>query len=101
MHCSDVFSGDFAVLLRAGMSVKQALVYNCVSSVLCLFGMVVGVLAGNVGSVSLWIFALTGGMFIYIALVDMVSDQLPIYKSAWCKTSPGCPALAVSTTGRL
>ena len=65
--------GDFAVLLRAGMSVKQAMVYNMVSSILCVFGMIVGVCVGNIGSVSLWVFALAGGMFIYIALVDMVS----------------------------
>ena len=52
---------------------KNALIYNCVSSILCLIGMVVGVCAGNIGSVSLWIFALAAGMFIYIALVDMVS----------------------------
>ncbi len=60
------------MLIRAGMSVKHALFYNCVSSVLCLIGMVIGVCAGNVGDVSLWIFALAAGMFIYIALVDMV-----------------------------
>ncbi len=62
------------MLLRAGMSVRNALMYNCVSSVLCLIGMIVGVCAGNIGSASLWIFALGAGMFIYIALVDMVSS---------------------------
>ncbi len=61
------------MLLRAGMSVRSALIYNCVSSVLCFLGMIFGVLAGNIESVSLWIFALIAGMFIYIALVDMVS----------------------------
>lgn len=67
-----IFAGDFAVLLRAGMSVKQALFYNIVSSVLCYLGMVVGVILGNLSQASLWIFAMTGGMFIYISLVDMV-----------------------------
>ena len=67
------FVGDFAVLLKAGMSVKQALVYNIISSVLCFVGMLIGVAVGNMSSASLWIFALAGGMFIYIALVDMVS----------------------------
>lgn len=65
--------GDFAVLLRSGMSVKQALFYNIVSSVLCFVGMIIGVIVGNVGSASLWIFAMTAGTFIYISLVDMVS----------------------------
>ncbi|KAK3106462.1 hypothetical protein FSP39_020518 [Pinctada imbricata] len=67
--------GDFAVLLRAGMTVRQALVYNCVSSVLAFIGMVIGVLIGNVGSASLWIFAMIGGMFLYIALVDMMPEM--------------------------
>ncbi len=69
------------MLLRAGMSIKQALVYNCVSSILCVCGMIVGVCAGNIGSVSLWIFALAGGMFIYIALVDMVSVHSTLQNS--------------------
>lgn len=66
--------GDFAVLLRAGMTVKQAIIYNCVSSVLGVFGMLIGVLIGNFGSAPLWIFACIGGVFIYIAFVDMVRN---------------------------
>lgn len=66
------FSGDFAVLLRAGMTVKQALVYNCVSSVLAFMGMCIGILIGNIEGASLWIFVGVAGMFLYIALVDMV-----------------------------
>lgn len=66
--------GDFAVLLRAGMTVKQAIIYNCVSSVLGFCGMLIGVLIGNFGSAPLWIFACIGGVFIYIAFVDMVRN---------------------------
>lgn len=66
--------GDFAVLLRAGMTVKQAIIYNCVSSVLGFCGMLIGVLVGNFGSAPLWIFACIGGVFIYIAFVDMVRN---------------------------
>ena len=68
------FTGDFAVLLQSGMTVKQALFYNIVSSVLCFIGMAIGVAVGNIGEASLWIFAMTAGTFIYISLVDMVSD---------------------------
>ncbi|XP_059150270.1 zinc transporter ZIP10-like [Physella acuta] len=67
--------GDFAVLLRAGMTVKQAVLYNCLSSLLCLIGMVIGVAIGNVASASLWVFAIVGGMFLYIALVDMLPEM--------------------------
>ncbi|XP_046578269.1 zinc transporter ZIP10-like [Haliotis rubra] len=66
--------GDFAVLLKAGMSVKQAVVYNCLSSVLCFIGMLIGVVLGNIEEASLWIFASVGGMFIYISLVTMVPE---------------------------
>ncbi|XP_052095423.1 zinc transporter ZIP6-like isoform X6 [Mytilus californianus] len=64
--------GDFAVLLRAGMTVKQALVYNCVSSVLAFMGMCIGIFIGNIDGASLWIFVGVAGMFLYIALVDML-----------------------------
>lgn len=60
------------MLIKAGMSVKQALIYNGLSSILCFIGMMVGVLLGNVGSATLWVFAGAAGMFLYIALVDMV-----------------------------
>ncbi|ELT90758.1 hypothetical protein CAPTEDRAFT_18141 [Capitella teleta] len=66
--------GDFAVLLRAGMKVKQALVYNVLSSVLCVIGMVGGLLLGNLESAHGWIYALTAGIFIYISLVDMLPE---------------------------
>ena len=71
-------AGDFAVLLRAGMSVKQAIVYNCVSSVLCFVGMLVGVAIGNIHNASLWVFAGVAGMFLYISMVDMVSHLLHV-----------------------
>ena len=61
------------MLLKAGMSVKQAFVCNVVSSVLAFIGMVIGIGMGNIDGVNLWIFALIGGLFIYIALADMVS----------------------------
>ncbi|XP_037092367.1 zinc transporter foi-like [Pollicipes pollicipes] len=66
--------GDFAVLLKSGMSVRQALFYNVVSSVLCLLGMVLGMVLGNIEAFSSWVFAAAAGSFIYIALVDMVPE---------------------------
>jgi len=66
------------MLLNAGMSAKQALIYNCVSSVLCMMGMVFGVAVGNISSATSWIFALIAGLFLYVALVDMVVSSLCI-----------------------
>jgi len=64
--------GDFAVLLKAGMSMKQAIFYNLLSSVLGFLGMCVGIVIGDTPEASQWIFAVAAGLFIYIALVDMV-----------------------------
>lgn len=63
------------MLLKAGMSAKQAVFYNLLSSVLCLFGMIFGVSLGNTPTATSWVFAAAAGIFIYIALVDMVSFQ--------------------------
>ncbi|GFN86366.1 Zinc transporter zip10 [Plakobranchus ocellatus] len=70
--------GDFAVLLRAGMTAKQAIMYNCLSSLLCFIGMLIGVALGTLASVSEWIFACVGGMFLYIALVDMLPEMTAV-----------------------
>lgn len=67
-------TGDFAVLLKAGMTVKQAIVYNLLSALMAYIGMVIGIAVGQyTNNVTSWIFAITAGMFLYVALVDMVS----------------------------
>lgn len=65
--------GDFAILLQAGMPARQAIYYNMLSSVLSFIGAVIGILIGEAPEASAWIFACAAGMFLYIALVDMVS----------------------------
>ncbi|XP_052094064.1 zinc transporter ZIP10-like isoform X1 [Mytilus californianus] len=66
--------GDFAMLLKKGMSVKRAVLFNCLSSLLSCIGMVIGIAVGNISAVSLWIFVAIAGMFIYISLVDMLPE---------------------------
>ncbi|XP_008195606.2 zinc transporter foi [Tribolium castaneum] len=66
--------GDFAMLLKAGMSIKQALFYNIISSILCVLGNLLGVYLGNTEVASSWVFAVAAGTFIYIALVDMIPE---------------------------
>ncbi|KAJ6643568.1 Zinc transporter foi [Pseudolycoriella hygida] len=66
--------GDFAVLLKAGMSARQAVYYNVLSSVLSFFGTIIGILVGDTPEASSWIFACAAGTFIYIALVDMMPE---------------------------
>ncbi|ETN64891.1 hypothetical protein AND_003353 [Anopheles darlingi] len=66
--------GDFAVLLKAGMSAREAVFYNLLSSVLSIFGMILGIMVGHQPQASAWIFALAAGMFLYIAMVDMIPE---------------------------
>uniref|UniRef100_A0A1B6DE89 Zinc transporter foi n=1 Tax=Clastoptera arizonana TaxID=38151 RepID=A0A1B6DE89_9HEMI len=66
--------GDFAVLLQAGMSAKQAVFYNLLSSILCFIGMCFGVFLGHNERTTQWVFAAAAGMFLYIALVDMIPE---------------------------
>uniref|UniRef100_A0A8D8M0R4 Zinc transporter ZIP14 n=1 Tax=Cacopsylla melanoneura TaxID=428564 RepID=A0A8D8M0R4_9HEMI len=66
--------GDFAVLLTSGVSVRRALMYNVLSSVLSIAGVLVGVILGDLHEASSWIYAGTAGTFIYIALADLVPE---------------------------
>merc|ERR550519_2494943 len=67
--------GDFAMLLKAGMTIKQAIFYNVLSSVLAFLGMVIGlVLAASLPEFTPWMFSATAGIFLYVALVDMMPE---------------------------
>ncbi|XP_063778989.1 zinc transporter ZIP6 [Pseudophryne corroboree] len=69
--------GDFAILLKAGMTVKQAVLYNALSAMLAYLGMITGILIGQYAeNISVWIFALTAGLFMYMAFVDMIPEML-------------------------
>ena len=78
---SSVFAGDFAMLLKSGMTVKQAYLCNIFSACLQTIGVIIGVVAGNVASVSQWLFAFAGGIFLYVGLVDMVSFNDSLFDS--------------------
>lgn len=69
---SYLFLGDYAVLLSAGMKKKKAVLFNFLSACTIYVGMIVGIFLGENASAHTWVFAFAGGMFLYIALVDMV-----------------------------
>lgn len=66
--------GDFAVLISSGLSVRQALGFNFLSACTCYIGMIFGILLGDMTQSASYIFALAGGMFLYISLVGMMSE---------------------------
>lgn len=65
-------TGDFVILLNAGMSIPQAIFFNLLSAMSCYIGLVLGIMIGSTFAPGV-IFAIAGGMFLYIALADMVS----------------------------
>ena len=67
-------SGDFAILLKSGLTFRQAVAYNFASAIISYIGLVLGIIIGDIQSAHSWVLALTAGMFLYISLVDMVSQ---------------------------
>ena len=50
-----------------------ALVYNFLSAITAIIGMFIGVAIGNSGEDgTAWILSITAGIFLYVALVDLV-----------------------------
>ncbi|KAG9480304.1 hypothetical protein GDO78_012010 [Eleutherodactylus coqui] len=71
--------GDFAILINSGMSISQALFFNFLSACSCYLGLVFGVLVGNRYEPNI-IFAIAGGMFLYISLADMFPEMNEMLK---------------------
>ena len=65
-------TGDFAILLNAGMSKKRALLFNFLSACTCYLGLIIGISLSEVAYATPWILGIAGGMFLYISLADMV-----------------------------
>ena len=65
--------GDFSILIKNKYSLKKALCFNILSSLLCFLGVFVGLIIGSIEIVSNWSFLVIAGTFIYISFVDIVS----------------------------
>ncbi|XP_050781570.1 zinc transporter ZIP5 [Gopherus flavomarginatus] len=69
--------GDLAMLLQAGLPVKRVLLSNLTSAFLAYLGMAVGtVVSQGASPITPWIFSITAGIFLYVALVDMLPEML-------------------------
>jgi len=65
--------GDFAILVNSGLTVKKALLFNFMSALTCYIGLILGIVLGE-NEWSTNIFALAAGIFLYVALSDMVPE---------------------------
>ncbi|KAI2657719.1 Metal cation symporter ZIP8 [Labeo rohita] len=66
--------GDFVILLNSGMNVGQAACFNMLSAMCCYLGLALGILLGSSFAPNA-IFAIAGGMFLYISLADMFPEM--------------------------
>ncbi|CAF3948376.1 unnamed protein product [Rotaria sp. Silwood2] len=64
--------GDYAVLIQSGFSHGRAIFWNFISATTAFIGFFVGAAVSTNESVRQWIFAVTIGMFLYIALADLL-----------------------------
>ncbi|XP_044533226.1 zinc transporter ZIP5 [Gracilinanus agilis] len=69
--------GDFAMLLQAGLPYRRLLLVSLVSGALGLAGAALGVgLSQGPAPFTPWAFGMTAGVFLYVALVDMLPTLL-------------------------
>ena len=67
------------ILIDSGFTVRRALLFNFFSACTAFVGFFVGVAISENEEARIWIFSITAGTFIYIALVDLV-DSLTVKK---------------------
>ncbi|VDM54742.1 unnamed protein product [Angiostrongylus costaricensis] len=77
--------GDMAVLIESGLTIRRALLLNFLSALTAFFGLFISVVIGKiylilqiiiireVKEVEMWLLAITAGMFIYVAWIDMLA----------------------------
>ncbi|GFR70775.1 zinc transporter ZIP14 [Elysia marginata] len=87
---------DIAILLHSGISIKRAIIINFLSACSIYIGLVLGILIGsNIHAANLWIFAVAGGLFLYIPLVDMLPDMRSHLDQLLATGSPEAKTVAV------
>ncbi|KAM7075229.1 zinc transporter ZIP4 [Molossus nigricans] len=70
--------GDFAALLHAGLSAPRALLLNLASALTAFVGLYVALAMGVGEESESWILAVAIGLFLYVALCDMLPAMLSV-----------------------
>ncbi|XP_059622868.1 zinc transporter ZIP10 [Phlebotomus argentipes] len=67
--------GDFALLLKTGVSLRRVIILNILSSALSFLGMGIGLFLITIHTSAVkWVYAFTAGSFLYIGLADLVPE---------------------------
>ncbi|GIY44052.1 zinc transporter ZIP10 [Caerostris extrusa] len=66
--------GDFVVLLSTGLSFSKALWVNFLSGLTCFAGLYIGIYIGDNEVARQWVMAVTAGIFLYVALGEMLPE---------------------------
>ncbi|KAK2503086.1 hypothetical protein MC885_018773 [Smutsia gigantea] len=70
--------GDFAALLHAGLSVRRALQLNLASALTAFAGLYVALAVGVGEDSEAWVLAVATGLFLYVALCDLLPALLNV-----------------------
>lgn len=65
--------GDLAVLIDSGLSMVTALILNLLSALTAYIGLFIAIVLGKDEEIETILLAITAGMFLYVAWVDMLS----------------------------
>ena len=65
------------ILIKSGLHWATALIFNFLSSLTAIIGFFIGVaISSNSSEANGWILSLAAGLFLYIALTDLVSEMI-------------------------
>ncbi|XP_028673932.2 zinc transporter ZIP4 [Erpetoichthys calabaricus] len=68
--------GDFAVLMHCGLTVKRAILLNFGSALTSFIGLYIALSVSVNQAAQEWIFTITTGLFLYVALADMLPSMM-------------------------
>ena len=74
-YCCLLLAGDVAILLSAGWPAGRIAIFQLMSAATAFIGLYLGVSLASVEGSSDWIFVVAAGMFLYVALGDVVSES--------------------------